>query len=33
VKKKIVEESPRNSVGFCGGGQDLSWAMELRKED
>jgi hypothetical protein len=31
-KKKIVEKSPRNSVGFCGGGQGLSWAVEPRKE-
>jgi hypothetical protein len=33
VKKKIVEKPPRNSVGFCGGGQGLSWAVELRKEE
>jgi hypothetical protein len=32
-KKKIVEKPPRNSVGFCGGGQVLSWAVEPRKED
>jgi hypothetical protein len=31
-KKKIVEKPPRNSVGFCGGGQGLSWAVEPRKE-
>jgi hypothetical protein len=31
-KKKIVEKPPRNSAGFCGGGQDLSWAVEPRKE-
>jgi hypothetical protein len=31
-KKKIVEKPPRNSAGFCGGGQGLSWAMEPRKE-
>jgi hypothetical protein len=24
---------PRNSAGFCGGGQDLSWAVEPRKEE
>jgi hypothetical protein len=33
VKKKIVEKLPRNSVGFCGGGQGLSWAVEPRKEE
>jgi hypothetical protein len=32
-KKKIVAKSPRNSDGFCGGGQDLSWAVEPRKEE
>jgi hypothetical protein len=32
VKKKIVEKPPRNSAGFCGGGQGLSWAVEPRKE-
>jgi hypothetical protein len=32
VKKKIVEKPPRNSAGFCGGGQCLSWAVEPRKE-
>jgi hypothetical protein len=31
--KKIVEKPPRNSVGFCGGGQGLSWAVEPRKEE
>jgi hypothetical protein len=31
-KKKIVEKPPRNSAGFCGGGQGLSWAVESRKE-
>jgi hypothetical protein len=31
-KKKIVEKPPRNSAGFCGGGQGLSWAVEPRKE-
>jgi hypothetical protein len=32
-KKKIVEKPPRNSAGFCGGDQDLSWAVEPRKEE
>jgi hypothetical protein len=32
-KKKIIKKSPRNSAGFCGGGQGLSWAVEPRKED
>jgi hypothetical protein len=32
AKKKIVEKPPRNSAGFCGGGQGLSWAVEPRKE-
>jgi hypothetical protein len=32
-KKKIVEKPPKNSAGFCGGGQSLSWAVEPRKED
>jgi hypothetical protein len=32
VKRKIVENPPRNSAGFCGGGQGLSWAVEPRKE-
>jgi hypothetical protein len=32
-KKKIVEKSPRNSAGFCEGGQGLSWAVEPRKEE
>jgi hypothetical protein len=31
VKKKIVEKPPRNSAGFCGGGQGLSWVVESRK--
>jgi hypothetical protein len=31
-KKTIVEKPPRNSVGFCGGGQGLSWAVEPRKK-
>jgi hypothetical protein len=30
-KKKIVEKPPRNSAGFCGGGQGLSWAVEPRR--
>jgi hypothetical protein len=32
-KKKIAEKPPRNSAGFCGGGQGLSWAVEPRKDD
>jgi hypothetical protein len=24
---------PRNSAGFCGGGQGLDWAVEPRKEE
>jgi hypothetical protein len=32
-KKKIVEKPPRNSAGFCGGGQGLSWAVEPKKEE
>jgi hypothetical protein len=32
-KKKIVEKPSRNSAGFCGGGQGLSWAVEPRKEE
>jgi hypothetical protein len=31
-RKKIVKKPPRNSAGFCGGGQVLSWAVEPRKE-
>jgi hypothetical protein len=31
VKKKIVEKLPRNSAGFCGGGQGLEWAVEPRE--
>jgi hypothetical protein len=30
---KIVEKHPRNSAGFCGGGQGLSWAVESKKEE
>jgi hypothetical protein len=26
-------KSPKNSAGFCGGGQGLSWAVEPRKEE
>jgi hypothetical protein len=32
-KKENVEKPPRNSAGFCGGGQSLSWAVEPRKEE
>jgi hypothetical protein len=32
-KKKIVEKPPRNSAGFCGGSQGLSWTVEPRKEE
>jgi hypothetical protein len=32
-KKKTVEKPPRNSAGFSGGGQCLSWAVEPRKEE
>jgi hypothetical protein len=32
-KKKIVEKPLRNSAGFCGGGQGLSWAVKPRKEE
>jgi hypothetical protein len=31
--KEIVEKPPRNSAGFCGRGQGLSWAVEPRKEE
>jgi hypothetical protein len=31
-KKKIIDKPPRNSAGFYGGGQGLSWAVEPRKE-
>jgi hypothetical protein len=31
-KKKIVEKPPKNSAGFCGGGQGLRWAVEPWKE-
>jgi hypothetical protein len=33
VKKKIVKKPPRNSSGFCGGDQGLSWAVEPKKEE
>jgi hypothetical protein len=32
-KRENVEKPPRNSTGFCGGGQGLSWAVEPRKEE
>jgi hypothetical protein len=32
-KKKIVEKPLRNSAGFCGGGQGLSWAVGPREEE
>jgi hypothetical protein len=32
VKKKTVEKPPKNSAGFCGGGQGLNWAVEPRRE-
>jgi hypothetical protein len=32
-KKKIVEKPPRNSAGFYGGGQGLSWTVEPREEE
>jgi hypothetical protein len=32
-KKENVEKPTRNSAGFCGGGQGLSWAVEPRKEE
>jgi hypothetical protein len=27
-----TEKPPRNSDGFCGGGQGLSWAVEPKRE-
>jgi hypothetical protein len=33
AKKNIIEKLPRNSAGFCGGGQGLSWAVEPKKEE
>jgi hypothetical protein len=32
-KKEIVENPPRNSARFYGGGQGLSWAVKPRKEE
>jgi hypothetical protein len=32
-KKKIVEKPPKNSAGFYGGSQSLSWAVEPREEE
>jgi hypothetical protein len=32
-KKKIAEKPPRNSTGFCGGVQGLSWAVDPRREE
>jgi hypothetical protein len=32
-KRENVEKPPRNSAGFCGGGQGLSLAVEPRKEE
>jgi hypothetical protein len=32
-EKENVEKPPRNSAGFCGGGQGLSWAVEPREEE
>jgi hypothetical protein len=32
-KIEIVKKPPRNSAGFCEGGQGLRWAVEPRKED
>jgi hypothetical protein len=29
-KKKIVEKPPRNSAGFCGGGQAGLWSQEKK---
>jgi hypothetical protein len=33
VKKKVVEKPPRNSSGFCGGGQGLTglWSQGRRR--
>jgi hypothetical protein len=28
---KSVEKPPRNSAGFCGGGQGLSWAVDPKE--
>jgi hypothetical protein len=32
-KRGNVEKPPRNSAGFCGGGEGPSWAVEPRKEE
>jgi hypothetical protein len=32
-KRENVEKSPRNSAGFCGRGQGLSWAVDPREEE
>jgi hypothetical protein len=32
-KKENCLEASRNSTGFYGGGQGLSWAVETRKEE
>jgi hypothetical protein len=32
-KRENVEKPPRNSAGFCGGSQGLSWAVVPRKEN
>jgi hypothetical protein len=32
VKKKIVQKPPRNSAGFFGGGQGLSWAVGAKEK-
>jgi hypothetical protein len=32
-KRENVEKPPRNSAGFCGGDQGLSWAVDPRKEE
>jgi hypothetical protein len=32
-KRENVEKPPRNSAGFCGGSQVLSWAVKPRKEE
>jgi hypothetical protein len=32
-KRENVEKPPRNSAGFCGGGQGLYWAVEPREQE
>jgi hypothetical protein len=32
-KNKIVKKPPRNSAGFCGGGQALNLAVEPKKKE